>query len=265
MKQLSEETLNAYADGTLDADARAEVEAQLATDAEARALLEKLRRANALAIEAFAAPMREPPPQALVETILGAPAHGTPAGQGTLQMRRRPRGWSVRDHALPLAAALVLAVGITAGVLFGSRTLQAPDQVALGPVHAGSTLHRLLERHPSGTTLNLDGTQGSAHRLGVVATFRDRHARPCREVEVLRAGADQHAVAAAVACRDAAGRWVVEGATRLAGATPATDGQFEPSGVPEKDALDGLLTMLGAQRALSPDDEKALIERGWRN
>jgi hypothetical protein len=40
---------------------------------------------------------------------------------------------------------------------------------------------------------------------------------------------------------------------------------FEPSGVPEKDALEGLLTMLGARRALGPTEEKALIEHGWKN
>jgi hypothetical protein len=265
MNRLSEERLNAYADGVLDAETRAGVEAHLATDAEARALLEKLRRANALAIEAFAAPMQEPPPQALVDAILRAPAHGTTAEQGVLQGRRRSRRWSVRDYALPVAAALALAVGITAGALLGTRTLQAPEQVALGPVNAGSALHRLLERHPSGTILGFDGSQAASQRLSVVATFRDRHTRPCREIEVLRAGAGQQAVAAAVACRDAAGRWVVEGATLVADATPATDGQFQPSGVSEKDALDGLLTMLGAQRALSSEEEKALIAHGWRN
>jgi hypothetical protein len=265
MNRLSEEMLNAYADGALDAERHAEVEAQLAADAEARALLEKLRGANALAIVAFAEPMHEPPPRALVDAILRAPAHAATVEQSALRKGWRWHRWSIRDQALPLAAALALAVGITAGVLFGSRTLHVPEQVALGPVQAASTLHRLLERHPSGSSLNLDGTQGSARRLSIVATFRDRHARPCREVEVLRTGADHHPVAAAVACRGAAGGWVVEGATRVAGATPATGGQFEPSGMSEKDALEGLLTMLGAQRALSPDEEKALIERGWSN
>jgi hypothetical protein len=255
MKRLSEETLNAYADGALDADARSDVEAQLEGDAEARALLERLRRANALAVEAFAAPMHEPPPQALVDAILQGPARGA-AGD-----RARP----IRHYALPLAAALALAVGVTAGVFLGRHPAQAPGDLALGVVGSGSTLHRLLERHPSGTTLEVDGAKGAAGRLSVVATFRDRHARPCREVEALPSGADAQAIAAAVACRDPAGRWVVEGTTRLAGAPETNGSQFEPSGVPEKDALEGLLTMLGAQRALAPAEEKALIERGWKN
>lgn len=262
MKRLSEETLNAYADGALEAGARAEVEAQLQTDAEARALLENLRAADRLAREAFAAPMHEPPPQALVDAILRAPVPGAPARDAS---RGRPRpAWRVRRYAVPLAASVALAVGLAAGALLGHRPAQPTGDLALGMVPGDGVLHRLLESHPSGSMLEIDGGQGSARRVGVVATFMDRHARPCREVEVLPAGTDPHPVAAGVACRDAAGRWLVEGATRLAGPPPAAGAQFEPSGVPEKDALDGLLTLLGAQRALDHGEEKALIERGWK-
>jgi hypothetical protein len=265
MTRLSEETLNAYADGALDAHARAEVETQLEADAEARAVLEKLHSTNALAIEAFAAPMHEPPPQTLVDTILKGPALSAGADRDAPWQRKQSRVWSVRDYAVPLAAALALAVGITAGVFLGRQTSQAPEQLVLGAVPVASILHRLLEGHPSGSTLETGGSRGAAWRLSVVATFRDRHARACREVEVLPEGTDPHAIAAAVACRDAAGRWVVEGATRLAAAPQATGLQFEPSGVPEKDALEGLFAMLGARQALSPAEEKALIEHRWKN
>jgi hypothetical protein len=264
MKRLSEETLNAYADGALDAQARTEVEAQLATDAEARALLQKLRRANALTTEAFAAPMHEPPPQALVDAILRGAAHGAAADRSMPPGRQQSRAWSVREYALPLAAALALTIGIAAGVFLGRQAGRIPEQLVLGAVPAGSTLHRLLEHHPSGSMLDIDGARGAARRLSAVATFRDRHDRPCREVEALRPGTDPLAIAAGVACRDAEGLWLVEGAIRLGGAPLTSAGQFEPSGVPEKDALEGLLTMLGTQRALGPAEEKALIERGWK-
>jgi hypothetical protein len=263
MKRPSEETLSAYVDGALEAGARAEVEARLATDAEARALLERLRVADRLAIEAFAAPMHEPPPQALVNAILSAIAPGA-ADRDASPGRRPPPAWNARRYALPLAASLALAVGLAAGAFLGHRLAQPTGELALGVVPGESVLHRLLERYPSGSTLEIRGARGVARRVGVVATFMDRHARPCREVEVTPAGTDPHPVAAAVACRDAAGRWLVEGATRLAGTPLATGSQFEPSGVPEKDALDGLLTLLGAQRALDHHEEKALIEGGWK-
>ena len=265
MTRMDEETLNAYVDGTLDADARAGVEAMLETDAAARELLQKLRRANTLANEAFDAPMHEPVPQALIDTILRRPGRDPARDRSTTRLQpRAPRAWSIRAYAIPLAAALALAVGIGTGLLLGRQVAQAPDQLALGPVHAESPLHRLLESHASGRFLGIDGPGKQARRLGVVATFRDRNARACREVEVLPAGTDQQPLAAAVACRRAQGGWVVEGAARLAAAPSATGQGFEPSGVLEKDALDGLLGMLGAQAALSAEQEQALMQRGWK-
>lgn len=264
MMRATEETLNAYADGALDADARAEVESQLATDAAARAFLEKLRRANALAREAFAEPFQEPPPQTLIDMILQAP--DTVESDGVIPLdvptsRRR----TIRHYSLPLAAALALAIGLAAGLLLGRQPAQEPNAVALGDVAPGSQMYRLLERHPSGSILDMPAQQGLAQRLSVVATFRDRHARPCREIEVLPpVNAGQQPLAAAVACRGPNGSWTVEGTVRLTYAPSATAGQFEPSGVPEKDALDGLLAMLGAQTALSSDDERLMMQRGWQ-
>jgi hypothetical protein len=269
MTRLSEETLNAYLDGELDAAARAEVEAALQADAEARALLERLRTADRLAIEAFAAPMHERPPPALVEAILSGPGNSAADHPAVRVPQTRP--WRLRDYALPLAAAVALVAGVAAGAFMVRQSAPAPGPLALGGVPGDSALHRLLESHPSGSALDMDGAP-SPVRLGVVTTFRDRHGRPCREVEALeldlrsdpasRLGGGQ-ATAAGVACRDGAGRWIIEGIARLAPSAPGVG--FEPAGVPEKDALEGLLTMLGAQRALEPAQEQALIERHWKD
>jgi surface antigen len=258
MTRLSEEMLNAYADGALDVATRAEVEARLAVDAEARALLEKLRRADELAAEAFAAPMHGPPPRSLVDAIMLAPARGTVG-------IRALRSWRLRDYALPLAASVALAAGVVAGAFLGRQAAGPPGELALGAVAGDSALHRLLESHPSGSTLAIDMNGRLSKRLEVVATFRDRHARPCREVEVLLPGSGRQAVAAAVACRSDSGRWVVEGVARLAPASPSADPGIEPAGAAEKDALDGLLMLLGAQRALETSQEVSLIERRWKD
>lgn len=261
---LSEETLNAYCDGALDADACAEVEACLKTDAAARELLERLRRANALAMRAFEEPFREPPPQALIDAILKGPGREAASDSTTPLRTRAFRGRRIRDYAVPLAASLALAIGIAAGFLFGSQPGQGPDELALGAVPGGSQLHRLLEDTPSGQILEINGRGGSARRHTVVGTFRDRHARPCREVEVLPPDTDQQPLAAGVACRRAEGGWVVEGAVRLAHVPSASSQQFEPSGVTEKDALEGLLMILGAQAALSSEEEQVLMRQGWK-
>ena len=264
MTRLDEETLNAYADGVLDADARARVEALLETDVAARELLEKLRRANTLAVQAFDEPMHEPVPQALIDRVLNRRGHEAGRAGGVQLQPRAPRSRSIGAYAIPIAATLALAIGIGTGLFLGRQSTPAADELALGPVSAEDPLHRLLESHPSGRFLEVDGSQGRVRRLSVVATFRDRHARACRELEVLPAGTDQQPLAAAVACRRAQGGWVVEGAARLAAAPSATGQDFGPSGVLEKDALDGLLAMLGAQAALSAEEEQGLMQRGWK-
>lgn len=258
MTRLDEETLNAYADGALDAEACARVESHLETDAAARELLQKLQRANALAAKAFDAPMHEPVPQALVDTIL---RRGD--SEPTIRLAS-PRSSSVRAFVMPLAAALLLAVGLGTGLFLGRHAAQTHDQLALGPVQIESPLHRLLESHPTGGVLDIAGSGGHARRLSIAGTFRDRNGRACREVEVMPAGPDQQPLAAGVACRRADASWIIEGAARLAQAPSATGQDFEPSGVSEKDALDGLLGMLGAQTALSPDEEKVIMQRGWK-
>jgi len=264
MTRLDEETLNAYADGALDADARARVEALLETDVAARELLAKLRRANTLATQAFDEPMHEPVPQALIDTIQRRPGPDAARAGGVRLQPRAPRSRSIGAYAMPIAATLALAIGIGAGFFLGRQAVPAADEFALGPVSADGPLHRLLESHGSGRFMEIDSSRERARRLSVVATFRDRHARACREVEVLPAGTDQQPLAAAVACRRAQGGWVVEGAARLAFAPSTTGQNFEPSGVLEKDALDGLLGMLGAQAALSAEEEQALMQRGWK-
>jgi hypothetical protein len=257
-RRLDEETLNAYCDGALDVEARAEVEVLLQADAEARDRLAKLRRANALAIEAFGAPMQEPQPQALIDIILQDrdPRSG-PAGPRWM----RGLGAGMRNYAVPLAASLALAIGIAAGLMLARQTEPASIGLALGTVPRESPLHRLLDHALSGQIQEMGSSDG---RHAVLATFRDRGGRPCREIEVLPPETGLQPIAAGVACRAADGGWVVEGAVSLAHAAGTGAQHYEPSGVTEKDALEGLLNLLGAQAALSPEEERALVQRGWR-
>jgi hypothetical protein len=206
--------------------------------------------------------MHEPVPQALIDTILRRPSLDTGVDRGIRLGARAPRSRSIGAYAMPIAASLVLAIGI--GLLVGRQSTPAGDELTLGLVSAEGQLHRLLESHPSGSFLEVDRPGKQARRLNVVLTFRDRHARACRELEVLPAGTGEQPLAAGVACRRDQGGWVVEGAARLAQAPTAARPGFEPSGVSEKDALEGLLTMLGAQAALSSEEEQALMERGWK-
>jgi hypothetical protein len=148
------------------------------------------------------------------------------------------------------------------GTLIGPGKQSAPElsAIALGPVASTTPLGLLLETAPAGTPLD---TGRPERQVVAVATFRDRRGRICREIELTSVGTEPASLAAAVACRQAPGGWIVEGAFNL---SPPSDAgpQYVPSGTAEKDALEGLLKGLGAGEVLTAKDEAALIGRQWR-
>jgi len=269
MSRLDEETLMAYADGALDDAKRAEVERQIAGDPQALRTVEMFRRTSRLAREAFSAPMTSAPPEALVTRIMTHPAVVTedePAPRaaaepiragGTIVSSEQHRS-SLRParfkFSLPLAASLALAVGMGAGYLLTRGvTGDAPvDHMSVGPVAPGSAMARLLETRGTGEPIG---------RAIVVATFRDRNDRICREVELL--GANARTEFAGIACRQPGRGWLMEGAVRLSSVPVSSGGGYAPSGANEKDVLEALLSALGAKPALTPVEEKTLRDRGW--
>jgi hypothetical protein len=188
------------------------------------------------------------------DAIGGATPSAGSADVVDLHARRQPT--RLRESLrLPIAASLALLVGLGGGYLLsrgGGST--GTVELALGAVAPSAPLADTLEHRPSGTTTG---------RIAIVATFRDKSDRPCREIEVLSATTPPRPELAGVACRSENGGWTVEGAVRIAVAPPAGT-QFEPSGVKESDALSGLLDMLGAKPVLAPADETALIARRWK-
>lgn len=259
------ETLMAYADGELDDAGAAQVHAYLLTDERARAEVERLRRTATLAKAAFEPSLLAPVPDRLIDAVLNPPA----MAWNVVSMRparavggRRP---AVQFWRMAMAACLALLVAGSAGVWL-SQTDSSPDGeglIALGPVRPGSALADILETKPSGALQASDANRTA--RLGVVATFRDKSDRVCREVEVLAGASEHRPVAAGVACRiPRAGTWIVEGAARVAAASEASGAGYLPSGASESDVLDGLLKILGARSSLSPDDEQRLLDSHWQ-
>lgn len=261
MPRPSDEILMAYADDMLAPAERARIAAYLATDADARATVEMFRTTSELAREAFVIPADAPPMDALAANILKhSLAHAKPvAGSDAIVVEVPPSFWlratRIVGEAPRLAAALILLVGLAAG-WFGARLSGGPDapQVALGEVGAGTVIARVLERNASGQ---------ASHQVVVISTFRDRQGRPCREFEMLRQGTEAEAELAGVACRQPTGRWIVEGAARIA-IRPSDQTGYVPSGADEKDALAALLTLIGAGKALTTEQEQALLRAGWK-
>ncbi|HRD77397.1 MAG TPA: hypothetical protein PK264_15935 [Hyphomicrobiaceae bacterium] len=256
-----------YADGELDEAKRREIEAYLASDPKAAELVNRLQKSAALLKQAFEVPASSPVPDRLIAVLQESPAArpGVVDAEHTTTItpigRRR---LSQRGMFLPMAMAASLALVVGAGVGFGLRDFRSPSistVIAAGPVASGSALARLLHSRTTG-----EGEQigAGARRIEVVGTFRDRTGRPCREIEQLD-GKDTSTAPelAAIACADGAGGWVVEGVVRVA-ASATPDGKFRPSGADEKDALKALLIALGAGAAVSPSEERGLIQRSWK-
>ena len=164
---------------------------------------------------------------------------------------------------MALAASMVLAFVILSQWHAGTQRSEVAAGFVVGPVTADSILAKTLERQRSGDPVALEtSTAGPQRHLMIAATFRDRNARICREVELLDAALVPRI--AAVACRASpANTWNVEGIAVIAQNDDGGATTLAPAGAPEKDVLDALMSMLGANSTLSPAEERALIDNGW--
>ena len=258
MTEIDDEVLMAYADGTLDAEAREAVEARLAESPELRDLVKRMQRSAELLAEAYDAPMKEAPPQALIDTILGGESNVVSLGR-----RRESRGGWREWGGLSIAASIALAVGIGIGswVLGPGAGLQGNTYLAVGPVPKDSVLHQVLETRASGDALTL-GSGGQ--KMVTVLTFRDGAGRPCREVEMVPADLTDLPAEVGIACRGDEGTWTLEGAAEVAVDLVREGDGFKPVAGPEAETVEAVLEAIGAGPALSPDDEARLLENAWR-
>ena len=250
-RRVTDEQIAAFVDGALDDREAALVAAALAEDAAARAYAEEVERANRLLRAAFAAPMEEPVPAPLRDSLL-EPGLTTTGGEVIDLAAKRP----IRTPLLKMAAAacVALVVGAGAGALLFTQGESERQQLArLGVAPADGPLHAALEQLPS----------GEVSQAGVqpMQTFRDADERICREFEIL--GEIPEGLEFGIACRNSDGRWQVEIVVAGPHSEVGPEG-YRPASGPGADALDAILEALGAQPYLGPHEEAELLSRGWR-
>jgi anti-sigma factor RsiW len=123
---ISEQDLHAYVDNQLDAGRRAQVEAYLAVQPEAAALVEDMRQQNRLLHETYDAVLNEP----------------IPIGMGThLQPKRFPVAWA--------ASVAALAVGLVTG--WSAHSMLQPEPAPMVFAERALRAHILYaseKRHP---------------------------------------------------------------------------------------------------------------------
>lgn len=255
MNDTDIEALMAYADGELEAERTAHIEQLLASDEEARAMLERFRQTSTLLDPVARGLLDEPVPQRLIDTVRNHPSFAgapvaepdpLPAATVPLSASRVEMSAANDNRFWPrwaAAASVALAVGLVGGHWWGSEGAGRSIDLA-----------QVLQTAPSGASTELpDG------RVMLLASFRRTDGQACREFEQTRAGRLAHGIA----CRTE-GVWV----THLLIDRGPDQGQIgqPPAFVPasgEADALAAMADALGLGEALSPEDEARLIQQGW--
>lgn len=267
MTKLDEETLMAYVDGELDPGRAAEIEALLAEDAEARATVQMFRDSAAALRGAFDPILREPVPERLLAAV-----NAPPTGK-VRDIRLARRGALSRflpQTAWARAAAVALLVGTGAGYLTAQWRSSALESI-VWVATADPLLNEALETTASGATFaRREPGDGVGRDILPLLTFRDKSGRFCREFESSLRVPDGSQVSYGVACR-AHGAWQTQAlmasqliAPTLGGDPSADPSQYVPAMGGEVASFDTVIQQLMVDGPLSPEEEAALIEQGWR-
>ncbi len=244
-EDVSDPRLNAYLDGALSDEERRAFEAALAQDEHLRGALARLKRAQA-AVRAAFDDMPPETPARLIDMVEEAFAARAAARKVVAFPSLRARDWRA-----PLAASLLITLGLGGGYILGRAGSNSYETPALGPVAPASELHALLESMPSAQDVSL----GADALARAIVTLRTETGVLCREIEI-----DAPRVSAiGVACRDETAWRVAVLAQR-----PVRDGAgFAPVG-DDTAAIEAFLMQAGGAEIVSLDEERALIAEGWR-
>jgi hypothetical protein len=235
MREVSDEMLMAYADGELDARARAEVERALAEDASLRRALE-VQQALRSKLAAHYAPLIDEPLPARLTEMLDQPARVVDLAAAR-EKRRRHFGWPQLG-----AIAASLAVGVAAGQLaFGPG--RGPVAVEEGVMVARGDLARTLQ-----TRLASAQPRDAETRVGI--SFQDRSGRLCRTFAA--------PALEGIACRSG-GEWAIV----MAAAAPLQPGNSEYRQAGSPLLMEQAQAMIAAA-PLDAEGERRALQQGWQ-
>ncbi len=276
MSRIDDETLAAYLDGELDAERARRVEEMVEHDPALKKRLaawERSDRALRLALMEAGARL----PEEAVATIMAATAEKSPSSSHTAAGGWR--AWLARCLSGPAlaSAAAALVIGVVAGALLvgsglrlgGSGGAESPSSAFLV---AGGPLAKGLESVPSGGESVI---ADMGRRLALVATYRARDGRWCREFRLEPAdgtgqpfgeAVPQHGRATALAglaCHEA-GRWAVVALAPLPQTARLPGAIYRPAGDDTLPAeLARQMRRLGLATPLDAESERRLLASGW--
>ena len=241
---MDPDRLAAFVDGELSPEEAAEVVMHLADHPGDQAYVDDLMAANAALSQAFDAPLHEPAPEHIRETIMGPVEVNK-----VVPFRRRPV--AMAGAGLALAATVALAAVILPQMQEGS----SDNVLALGPVAQNTALDRVLGILPSGTPKTLE----SGKEIMIMATLPVEDGF-CREVEVIDDAADR--LDFGIACHNTDG-WTVEVTLSEPLSSADTEDGFVTASGAEMQSLQPFLNRLGAGTPLDAEAEADAIAQGW--
>lgn len=211
--RIETETLVAYVDGELGAEAAGAVERAMAADPEVAAAVDALRRDAALVRAAYNEALLAPVPERLLRAIDAGFAARRGGSGGGAEAGGAPRAPWRMAVAAGLAA---LAVGLSGSYFLADwqverriariEAIRTADQRFIE-----QTIARALEKHVSGTLVEWrNPASGSQGEVEPVRTFRNASGQFCREYvhrADLRTPGAGHQTRRGIACRGSDGHW----------------------------------------------------------
>lgn len=284
MGQVTDEILMAYADGELSPEETQTLEALLHRDATLRMRLAPFVVTRREIANTYEPTLDEPVPEHLVAAILRAPipARDRPTRERKPAASSESESWLGRGlaaigatlfpHGASLATAASVAVLISTGAVLGgwlagpSAPAQETGLIATtgSGITASGALARALESTPSGTASATDAN--GAAIVPVMSFHRADSDAICREYRVRNVTGEPDY--AGLACRADDGVWRVAVHVETPKATVVhteTGSQtYQTATGPNAPAVDAVADTLISGDALGRDEEKALLENGWR-
>ncbi len=268
MKPQDVEKLMAYADGELDSKEHAEVQALLANDPQARETLQAFTQSKPLLQAAYQPVLQEQVPQRLLDAVrsaAGAAPLQTPIPRPLPDAPQMLQGRPAARHGadvppamsanrpvywpqLATAASVALVAGLLGGHWWGGQG-GSPQDVA------AQQFQQVMQTAASG-----ESVRGASQHITPMASFQNKSGQLCREFEQDTGERLAHGLA----CKTA-DRWVVVIAVDRGPPTihdpKAT--QFKLA-AGEADLLAAAIKGLDLDAALSPAEEQAWIQKGWK-
>jgi surface antigen len=266
--KLTDETLVAYVDGTLDPAERERVEALLQDNPEARDRLEGFRITGRLLTELMDRQMLSPSPKRILDRVLPDETKPGPAVYERCKQQTAGITEKIEAHLLFIPIILItLTAGFGIGWFLNSGGSVVPaagtDLVKIEENHirAKALLQDALETLPSNAdttgAVASDNRQNNSGQIKVRLTFRNEERQYCREYEIENAAPVRYS---GIACRHDNGKWFIRVQALIAPAYPMQT--YVPAGASKK-PMDIVALSLMDGAPLTKSEEANAIKDKW--